>query len=368
MNPSLICIAGGGTGGHVMPALALADAARAHWSHVEVSFIGAERGLEAKLLPERGEEVLLLAMHSIQGAGWLQRIRVLLWQLPCAVWRILMTWRLQRKPQVVVGVGGYASVAGVIAALLVRIPVVLYEQNAIPGLVNRLLYRFCRCMMLGFASAQQHLPQHAQKTVVTGNVIRQAIQDVTYQIPARPCLLVMGGSQGAMFLNQTVPLACVALAEQGLDFSVVHLVGAGDGRVDAVHEVYAQAAIQADVRHYCDDMPALFSQGSLMIARSGAMTVGEVAAVAMPAFFVPLPSAADQHQYYNALSLADVGAAEIIDQQTCTAATLAIQLKNTLFDAEKLQNMAKAAKNHAIVDASARQLQVLQTFVGEVPA
>jgi UDP-N-acetylglucosamine--N-acetylmuramyl-(pentapeptide) pyrophosphoryl-undecaprenol N-acetylglucosamine transferase len=159
-----LCIAGGGTGGHVMPALALADAMRAHNKDVSVSFIGAERGLEATLLPERGEDVMLLNMHSVQGAGLLQKIKVLLWELPQSVVKIRSVWKVN-KPTVLVGVGGYASVAGVVAALLSRIPVVLYEQNAIPGLVNRVLYRFCDVMMLGFASATKHLP-HTQKAVV----------------------------------------------------------------------------------------------------------------------------------------------------------------------------------------------------------
>ncbi|MDX8384726.1 MAG: UDP-N-acetylglucosamine--N-acetylmuramyl-(pentapeptide) pyrophosphoryl-undecaprenol N-acetylglucosamine transferase, partial [Ghiorsea sp.] len=330
-----------------------------------VSFIGAERGLEAKLLPERGEKALLLTMHSVQGAGLLQRLRVLLWELPLAVLVILKQWRANR-PQVVVGVGGYASVAGVIAALVARIPVVLYEQNAMPGMVNRLLYRFCKKMMLGFASAQQHLPKHAEKAVLTGNVIRQAIQDVSWQAPARPCLLVVGGSQGAMFLNETVPLACVDLAEQGLSFTVIHLVGAGDGRVKSVSDVYQQAGIAAEVQAFSNDMPALFQRASLLMARAGAMTVGEAAAVGMPAFFVPLPSAADQHQYHNALALAEVGAAEIINQQDCDAQSLAEKLKNSLFDAKKLQAMSILARKACVQDAQARQIKVLAEFLDGV--
>ncbi|MDQ6983363.1 MAG: glycosyltransferase, partial [Ghiorsea sp.] len=128
----LLCIAGGGTGGHVMPALALADVVRQDIQGVDVTFIGATRGLEATLLPERGEDVLLLDMHAVQGAGFMQRMKVLLWELPKSVFKIRKAWK-NNKPDVLVGVGGYASVAGVTAALLSRIPVVLYEQNAIPG-------------------------------------------------------------------------------------------------------------------------------------------------------------------------------------------------------------------------------------------
>jgi len=363
-HPQTICIAGGGTGGHVMPALALADAVRLHWQDTTVNFIGAERGLEARLLPERGESVLLLTMHAIQGAGLLQRLRVLLWELPSSVLKIMRVWR-KAKPQVLVGVGGYASVAGVVAALLSRIPVVLYEQNAIPGLVNRLLYRFCDVMMLGFESAELHLA-HTRKSVVTGNVIRSDISETVYQVPATPSLLIVGGSQGAMFLNETVPLACSRLAEQGLEFTVTHLVGAGDGRIESVSAIYEAAGIKAQVQAFSDDMPSLFTKASLMIARAGAMTVCEAAAVGMPALFVPLPWAADNHQYYNAKVLEDAGAAMILDQDVCSVDELTTTLSQTLFERGLLQRMSERAKQAFIGQASELQLKVLSRFLGEV--
>ncbi len=361
---AMICIAGGGTGGHVMPALALADGARKQWRNIDVHFIGAERGLEARLLPERGEQVLLLKMHAVQGVGWMQRLRVLMWELPAAVFKILKHWSTQ-KPAVLVGVGGYASVAGVVAALLSRVPVVLYEQNAIPGLVNRLLYRFSNVMMLGFASAEQHLPGH-RHAIVTGNVVRSDITAVKYQNHEPPCLLIVGGSQGAMFLNETLPLACADLARQGLKFSVIHLVGAGEGRVAKVSEVYHKADIEAEVLAYSDDMPGLFSRASLMISRAGAMTVCEAAAVGLPAFFVPLPSAADQHQYYNAKALQDARAAKIFDQKTCSLNFLTLQLKKTLFNQKALQSMSANAKKAFVMNAEQQQLEVLAQYLDEV--
>ena len=357
-----LCIAGGGTGGHVMPALALADAVRAFDADVSVSFIGAERGLEASLLPERGEDVLLLDMHSVQGAGLMQKVRVLLWELPKAVFKIRQVWQ-GHKPAVLVGVGGYASVAGVVAALISRVPVVLYEQNAIPGLVNRVLYRFCNTMMLGFATAAKHLHQ-PDKAVVTGNVIRADVLSATYNTQDTPCLLIVGGSQGAMFLNETVPQACQNLAKQGKTFRVIHLVGAGDGRVGKVQDLYDAAGIQADVQHFSQDMPSLFEQASLMIARAGAMTVGEAAAVGMPSLFVPLPWAADNHQYFNALVMKEAGAAQIIKQKTCDVARLSREIGAVLFDKAVLQSMSDAAKAVSIRDAGERQVAVLNPMLG----
>ncbi len=359
---ALLCIAGGGTGGHVMPALALADVVRQDIPDVDVTFIGATRGLEATLLPKRGEDVLLLDMHAVQGAGFMQRVKVLLWELPKSVFYIRRAWKNNRKPDVLVGVGGYASVAGVVAALLSRIPVVLYEQNAIPGLVNRVLYRFCDVMMLGFASAEKHLG-NAEKTVVTGNVIRVDVLQIVYKTHEKPCLLIVGGSQGAMFLNDTVPRACQNLAKQGKDFRVIHLVGAGDGRVAKVQAMYDKAGIQADVQVFSQDMPSVFSQASLMVARAGAMTVCEAGAVGMPALFVPLPWAADNHQYFNALSMKEAGAADIVLQKTCDVAKLTQKLSCLLFNPVALQAMSDAGVKQTIRDADARQVNVLRPLL-----
>ncbi len=359
----MITIAGGGTGGHVMPALALADMLRSKREEVSVKFIGAERGLEAKLLPARGEELLLLKMHAIQGAGWLQRLRVLGWELPSSVFTILKAWRKQR-PTVLIGVGGYASVAGVVAAIIARVPVVLYEQNAIPGMVNRTLYRFCNRMMLGFASAEQFL-DNTKKAVVTGNIIRSDIAVLDYEVPEHTNLLIVGGSQGAMFLNETVPLACEKIRKQGLKFSVTHLVGAGQERVASVKQIYHRAGIEAEVLEYSDEMPALLAKATLLVARSGAMTVCEAAAVGLPALFVPLPSAADNHQYFNAEALEEVGAAKIIDQKTCTVSHLSLKLKKILFDREKLKKMSEQSKAAFIGEADKRQYEVIVPFLGE---
>jgi len=357
----LLCIAGGGTGGHVMPALALADAARARWPQLSVCFIGAERGLEAKLLPERGEQVYLLAMHGVKGAGLMQRLRVLLWELPQAVMSIKHQWQAER-PDLLVGVGGYASISGVAAALISRIPVVLYEQNAMPGLVNRTLARFSRCIMLGFEAASDKLAGQVHQ-VVTGNVVRQSIMDTRWQAHVPPRLLVLGGSQGALALNQTVPKACQLLAREGREFSVSHIVGNDNDTLQQVREAYAQAKIKADVLPFCDNMAEFYGSGNLMVARAGAMTVCEAACVGMPTLFVPLPHAADDHQRHNAEVLAHAGAAEVIDQQTLDAESLAAQIDASLFHQAKLIQMSQAACAAAPYTAQDKQLDVLAEYL-----
>lgn len=355
-----LCIAGGGTGGHVMPALALADAAREQWRNSSVSFIGAERGLEARLLPERGEQLLCLSMHAVAGAGLLQKLRVLGWELPMAVLRIRKHWKTSR-PDVVVGVGGYASVAGVMAAAMCQIPVVLYEQNAIPGMVNRRMASLSQAIMLGFAKAASYLP--ADKVHITGNIVREDIAATKRHAHTPPRLLVLGGSQGARFLNETVPQACALLRQQGLNFTVRHICGKGEGRVQQVGNIYRQAGIEAEIIEFCDAMPAFFAAGDLLVARSGAMTVAEAAACGMPAVFIPLPHAADDHQYFNAQAVVEKGGAIVLRQAQASAETLAEQLGALLADPAKTAEMGSMAAKAYVADAKARQLAVLADFL-----
>lgn len=356
----LLCIAGGGTGGHVMPALALADAARSRWPELKVNFIGAERGLEAELLPKRGEQMLLLAMHGVKGAGLLQRLRVLCWELPKAVLTIRRAWK-QQRPDLLVGVGGYASISGVAAALISHVPVVLYEQNAMPGLVNRTLARFCKSIMLGFAEAAAHLSGGTHMSA-TGNIVRQVIIDTRWQAHTPPRLLVLGGSQGARVLNQTVPLACELLASEGREFVVTHIAGRDAAAAAAAAEIYERAGIQVEILPFCDDMPAFYGSGDLMVARSGAMTVSEAAVCGMPSLFVPLPHAADDHQRFNAESLANAGGAVVLEQKGLSAESLAAAIGEHLFDVSRLTAMHRAAQAWAPFDASEKQLHVLAEF------
>ncbi len=350
-----LCIVGGGTGGHVFPALALADAVRGRWSSSEVSFIGAERGLESKLLPERGEQALFLRMHSVQGAKAVQKLRVLLWELPRAVLKIRRHWGA-KQPHLVVGVGGYASVAGVLAGVLCRVPVVLYEQNAVPGMVNRKLARFCRKILLGFSDAAKGLPE--SKTLFSGNLVAAAIRRVRWQSHQPPVLMVLGGSQGAQILNDTLPAACKLLRNNGHKFRVTHVAGSQQ-RVPALLDAYAEAGVDAQVMGFCRDMPKLYGEADLLLARAGAMTVCEAAVVGLPGIFVPLPHAADNHQFYNAQSLVTAGGGVVIEQGDLSAELLAEHIGELLFDSKRLLQMSEAAHQTQPQDSEKRMLDVL---------
>ncbi|RMH51271.1 MAG: undecaprenyldiphospho-muramoylpentapeptide beta-N-acetylglucosaminyltransferase [Zetaproteobacteria bacterium] len=364
MTAPWICIAGGGTGGHLMPALALADGLRRRWPHLAVRFIGAERGLEARLLPERGEEVLLLTMHAVAGAGMWQRLRVVVGELPRAVWRILRHWRGGR-PALVVGVGGYASAMGVAAALCARVPVVLYEQNAVPGMVNRRLARFCRRVVLGMAAARDHLASGID-CVVCGNPVRREIADLRWRPHRPPVLLVLGGSQGARFLNRTMPQVAAALRERGLEFSVRHQCGRGN-RAE-VAAAYRRAGVAAEVEEFCHRMEGFYAAGDLLVARAGAMTVAEVEAVGMPALFVPLPTAADDHQYHNAAALVRVGGARLLRQEEATVARLTGEIAPLLGDERARAAMHTASRSRAPVDALGALLDALAPWIPQPAA
>ncbi|MDQ6975031.1 MAG: undecaprenyldiphospho-muramoylpentapeptide beta-N-acetylglucosaminyltransferase [Mariprofundaceae bacterium] len=354
-----LSIAGGGTGGHVMPALALADAVRTRWGHVDVDFIGAQRGLEATLLPARGEHVQLLPMHAIQGKAFFSRLHVLGFEVPRAVISILRAWR-GNKPDLLVGVGGYASVHGVLAAFVAGVPVVLYEQNAMPGMVNRQLARWCKTIMLGFANAAQYLPR--APCVVTGNIVRESIVSLVRTPHIPPRLLIMGGSQGAVFLNETMPVLCAKLRAHGRVFQVIHICGQQQDPA-ALLAAYESAQVDATVMAFCDDMATFYRQGDLLIARAGAMTVSEVMACALPSIFVPLPSAADQHQYHNAAPLVSAGGALLWQQQDNDHKAWAQKLEQVLFNPLTLINMRHSMRAAMPDDACKEQLTVLSPWL-----
>ncbi|MDX8377901.1 MAG: undecaprenyldiphospho-muramoylpentapeptide beta-N-acetylglucosaminyltransferase [Mariprofundales bacterium] len=353
-----LCIAGGGTGGHVMPALAWADMARQHFV-IDVLFIGAERGLEATLLPQRGETPLLLRMHAIQGASRWQQLRVLAWELPRAILKILWSWR-KNKPRLVIGVGGYASAAAVFAAVLARVPVILHEQNAIPGMVTRKLAPFCNILLLGFKQSQEYLPNKV-KTLVTGNPVRKDVQSVSWQQHSPPCLLIMGGSQGARVFNQLAPQACGLLYAKGMRFNVLHLSGRGNDEL--VRDIYLKLGVSAEVLPFCPNIADYYAKADILLSRAGAMSVCEIAKVGIPSVFVPYPYAADAHQHHNAKAMQDASAAILLEEQALDAEKLAETLELLLLDSEKLAQMHDQAKRVFPDDCEKIVLPLLASYL-----
>ncbi len=340
-GPIRALVMAGGTGGHVFPALAVAERLRAQ-GHT-VAWLGTEHGIEARVVPARGFELHTIAMRGLRGMGLRRKLSApfrLLW----ALWQSLAVIR-RLRPQFVLGMGGYAAAPGAVAARLLGCPLVIHEQNAVAGLTNRLLARLAARRLQGFDGA---LP--GAETV--GNPVREAFWSLPppaqrYAARSGPIrILVVGGSQGARVLNRMVPAALARLAE--LSFEVRHQ---GGRTADEARTAYAEARVPARIEDFIDDMPRAYADADLVIARAGAMTVAEICASGCAALFVPFAAAVDDHQTRNAQALVDAGAARLIAERDLDPGRLAEVLRELLLRRAALADMAARAAAFARRDA-----------------
>jgi UDP-N-acetylglucosamine--N-acetylmuramyl-(pentapeptide) pyrophosphoryl-undecaprenol N-acetylglucosamine transferase len=350
-------VAGGGTGGHVTPALALAERIRARGD--EVLFIGSERGLETKLVPAAGIDFVALPARQLMGQGIASRLAA----VPAIAGACAAAWRRLGKfrADIVISVGGYAAVPAVIAARLRRIPIALVEPNAIPGRTNRVSARFARLVFVQFEAAAEVFAAAITRDRIRapGIPLRLRLIETFRGIPARrePTapyrLLVFGGSQGARQINETM-LAAIPLLDPNR-IEIFHQTGSADR--ERVADAYAKAGVSADVVEFENDMPSRYAWADLAVCRSGALTVAELTLAGLPALFVPYPFAADDHQAANAAALAEAGAAKVLASKTLTAAQLAEELAGLFAAPETLTAMSAAAAKLAHWDAAERIIE-----------
>ncbi len=348
---SRILIMAGGTGGHVFPALAVAEQLRA--AGVEVVWMGTQRGLEADVIPRAGIPIDWIRITGLRGKGPLGWALAPL-RLANAVAQAVRVMR-HRRPAAVLGMGGFVTGPGGFTAWLLRKPLLIHEQNAIPGMTNRILARFATTVMEAFPGAI-----HGRSDVIdTGNPIRD---DLTRLPPPEQRLqgrqgplhlLVVGGSLGAAALNEVVPQALAALPEEQRP-EVWHQ--AGKRNIDATLELYRQAGVQGRVAPFIDDMAEAYAWADLVLCRAGALTVSELAAVGVGAVLVPYPYAVDDHQTSNARYLSDAGAAVLVPQPQLTVERLRDLLAG--LDRAQLIAMAGAARALARPDAARRVAQL----------
>jgi UDP-N-acetylglucosamine--N-acetylmuramyl-(pentapeptide) pyrophosphoryl-undecaprenol N-acetylglucosamine transferase len=333
-------VAGGGTGGHVFPGVALAEEVVGRHPANDVVFVGTARGLEAKVVPEAGFPIELIEVKGLKGKGLLGLVTSLL-LLPRALLdslRILRRWR----PDVVVGVGGYASGPVVLVAWLLRIPTAVQEQNAVAGLTNRLLGPFVKAAFTAFPEAAEHFPR--RKVHQLGNPIRRTLMenfmrpDTAHPVPR---VLVFGGSQGAHALNMRVIEALPHLADLREHLRFTHQTGARDK--EQVERGYAACGFVPDVREFIDDMSAAYAECDVVVCRAGATTLAELTVCKRPSILVPFPAAADNHQVVNARSLATAGAAVMLEERDLTGELLAREIRSLLASPERRELMARAA-------------------------
>lgn len=344
MSKTLLVMAGG-TGGHVFPGLAVADRLKAQgWT---IHWLGTADRMEAELVPAHGYPISFIDIQGVRGNG-IKRLLVSPYRIVKSVLqarRVLKTIR----PDVVLGMGGFASGPGGVAAWLSGIPLLLHEQNAAAGMTNKLLARLAKRVLMAFPGA--FAP--SARTAVVGNPVRPevvALPDPVLRSGAEPLrLLIVGGSLGARVLNEQVP---PAVAAAGVPIAVRHQCGKGNR--EAVAQAYAEQGVEAEVSEFIKDMADAYAWADLVVCRAGALTVSEVAAAGVAAIFVPLPHAVDDHQTRNALTLVDGGAAEFLPQSELTPASLAARLSWLAGRRETLLNMAQAARRVAIIDAAER--------------
>jgi UDP-N-acetylglucosamine--N-acetylmuramyl-(pentapeptide) pyrophosphoryl-undecaprenol N-acetylglucosamine transferase len=342
-----VIVAGGGTGGHLYPGLALAETLEGRG--LGVVFIGTAGGIEARAVPAAGYRLRLITGRQLRGGGVGRAAAGLaaLGRGTAQAFGLLG----ELRPDLVVGVGGYASVAAVLAARLRRLPTVLLEQNVVPGAATRLLARFADRVCVGFAESLAALPRG--RGVHTGNPVRAAVLRAADRPPhPRLGLLVFGGSAGARRVNEAILAALPHLGPLGRAIDVIHQTGAAD--LAAVRERYAGLGLGARVEPFLDDMGAAYAAADVVLARAGATSCAELTAVGLPSVLVPYPYAADDHQRRNAEVLAAAGAAEVIADRDLEGERLAAALRRLLEDGARRAAMAAAARALGRPDAAAR--------------
>ncbi len=352
-------LAGGGTGGHVIPALAIAHELRALY-HADIIFIGTSRGIENRLVPAAGFELKLVEVGALKKVSLARRVQTMT-ALPAAIFR---SWKIlnEFRPDVVIGVGGYASGPAMLAGALSGVPTLAFEPNVVPGLANRIMAPIVSSAAVHFEETCRYF----QRCRITGVPVRRAF----YNLPPKPAgspptLLVFGGSQGAHAINEAVMNSLAALMEQVPGIHLVHQTGERD--YNDAQAVYLRSRAPAEVFPFIEDMPEMFARADLLVCRSGASTVAEVTAAGKPAIFIPFPHAADDHQLRNAQALERAGAAVLIAEKDLTSERLVRTVRELLCDPARLARMSAASRKLSHPDA-ARQIALMAGRLAGVPA
>ncbi|MCH6550002.1 MAG: undecaprenyldiphospho-muramoylpentapeptide beta-N-acetylglucosaminyltransferase [Proteobacteria bacterium] len=359
MSGRPILVMAGGTGGHVYPALAVAKALQQQSR--EVVWLGTHRGLESRVGPANDIDMEWISVAGLRGKGGM----TLLLAPFRLIWALAQSLRImaRHRPAAVLGMGGFVSGPGGLAAWLMRRPLVIHEQNAVAGLTNRLLARLARVVLQAFPGS---FPANI-KTQTVGNPVRAdiaALAEPAMRFSARKGslrLLVLGGSQGALALNKVVPAALARLAEE-LRPVVRHQ--SGSLTIEAAREAYAQQALEVELVPYIEDMAEAYAWADLVVCRAGALTVAELSAAGLAAIFVPYPTAVDDHQTANARLMAEAGAAAIMAEKDLSDESLAGLLKDWLSSRDELKTRASKARALAKPDALQRITDVCLELAG----
>ncbi|MFN0107695.1 MAG: undecaprenyldiphospho-muramoylpentapeptide beta-N-acetylglucosaminyltransferase [Blastocatellia bacterium] len=363
VSPSLsVIIAGGGTGGHIYPGIAIAQEFKRQNADTQVLFVGTARGLETKIIPREGFELHLIEVAALKRVSVLKRIKSLL-MLPKSFLAVRSLIQ-QVNPDVVIGVGGYASGPVVLMAALMGVPTLVAEQNAFPGFTNRVLARFVRAAAVTFEEARRFF---GDKTVITGNPVRAEFFGVQPKSSTgndeAVHVFITGGSQGARAINLAMIEALPLLDEEKERLSITHQTGESD--YDKVRATYLELGWRVEVKPFVEKMVDEFAKADLVITRAGATTVAELAAAGRPALMIPFPFAADDHQRKNAEAVERAGAGRMILQAELTPERLTQELLWLIRDPQQLVRMAEASKKLGHPAAAAKVVELATKIIGK---
>ncbi len=363
-----VMIFAGGTGGHIFPGLAVAAALRAR--NIPVTWMGADGGMETRLVPQHGITIDTIAIQGLRGKGLVAAVRTPM-RLLSAVRAAARVLRAHR-PRAVISFGGYAAGPGGIAAMIAGIPMLVHEQNRAPGLTNRVLAKFARRVLTGFPGS------FPGKEDVVGNPVRDVIAQIappaqrlagkTIASDAAMHLLVLGGSQGARALNQALPQALCNLQNENTSHTRIEVRHqCGEKMRDDAMRAYADAGVAASVEPFIADMAAAYAWADLVVCRAGALTLAEVCAAGVASVIVPLPTAVDDHQTKNGQYLVERGAARLIKQDDRLAEHITVALRELVDAPTQRLAMAEAARALAKPDAADRVAQIVLDVAGANP-
>lgn len=357
-----VIIAGGGTGGHLYPGLALAEELKGRNEETEILFVGTSSGLEAKVLPREGYRLKTIKVDKLVGMKGIQKIKTLL-LIPVAF--IQSMWIILRfKPQVAVGVGGYAAGPVVIIAALMGVSTVIHEQNVYPGFTNRVLGRFVDVIAISFSQTASAFP--ADKTRVTGNPLRKRFSS-SPQAPGKTphsgadTLLILGGSRGARSINRAVMEALPLLSSWKEPLRIIHQTGEED--YQEVSAAYASSGLEAEVESFFQDIDRCYLEADLVLARAGATTLAELMACGKASILVPYPFAAGSHQEANAMELKRAGAAEVVPDAELSGQLLAGTIKKLIEDSEMLEEMSTRLAGYGRPEAAVEVADLIYDLV-----
>lgn len=351
-----LLIAGGGTGGHLFPGIAVALELKRRLKEASVLFVGARARMEARILPGYGLSFTTIPIQGLKGKGWMKSLGTLL-GLPRALTRAIGILR-DFAPSVVLGMGGYSAGPLCVGARVLGIPSAIHEQNAYPGLTNRLLGRMVHRILISFEASASHFPR--KKVLRTGNPVRQDLLELSGISPPAPpplVVLVMGGSQGARAINSALVQALEELGPLGERLQVIHQTG--DADYPRVVQEYRDRGLKGEIYPFIQDIASAYRKTHLVVSRAGATSLFELAALGKPSVLIPYPYAANNHQELNARALAGLGGAELILQRDLNGPRLAQVLRRYMNEPGALTAMGEKARLLARPDAASAIVECL---------